>query len=282
MADKDNDVKQVIILDEGRKEEDTDEALELLEQIDEYLLEEGQTDYKPREKVRRRPRQYRHGKPVSSGLRKLIIALSVSLIILAVVIFIAVGNLDMGYREPVKIYEAYLNNPDFDDEELSFACGNGLAKHQFERLRKIQHGFSDYNDALEASRRKNADNYNETCVLYGEGRKYSITVDDAVPLSDNDLLMLTADFEGLIKDLSESSYARASDPELAAAVSDLTDKVNNAHITRGFRLYCTQSIRGIMDDGPINDVNRCEFTVVRLNGHWIMWDRIYDIFKMTF
>lgn len=283
MAFKDKEKKHVIILDEVHRteEEGTDEALELLHEIDEYI---GDEEPEEKEEVKKRPGPVsaHPKKPVSSGLKKLLIALGISLVILATVITVAIGDLDAGYREPVKIYEEYLNKRDFDGEELSFACGNGLAKHQFKALRDIQRKMPEYNDMLEESRLANAAAYDESCAVFGEGRNYSVTIDDAVPLTESELLVLTDDFEGLIRDLSASSYARSSEPELSDALARLTDKVSNAHITRGYRLYCTQNTRGIKDDGPVSVTEKCEFTVVRLNGHWIMWDKIYDIFRMTF
>lgn len=283
MAHKDKDVKHVIILDEGPKaEEGTDEAYKLLREIDEYIGDEEAEDEKQAEKPKVKPVRVRRKKTIPSGLKKLLIALALSIVILAVVLVIAVGDLDAGYREPVKIYEEYLNTRDFDGEELSFAYANGLARHQFKALRDIQRNSPEYNDMLEASRLANAAAYDESCVIYGDGRKYSVTIDDTVPLTENELLVLTGDFEGLIRDLSSSSYASLTEPEVAGALAKLTAKVGDAHITRGYRLYCTVNVRGIKEDGPVSTVESGEFTVVRLNGHWIMWDKIYDIFRMTY
>ena len=282
MEENDNDVKHVIVLDEGKREEkeSTDEAYRLLRDIDEYIAEEegGKEAPKPVKK----PIRIRRRKPVSTGLKKLLIALGLSLVVLTALVIIAAGNLDTGYREPVKIYEKYLNTRDCDGEELSFAYGNGLAGRQFKALRGVQREIPEYNDMLNASRQAFADAYDETCILYGEGRKYTLTVDEAVPLTENELLALTGDYEGIIRDLSGSSYARSSDPDLSAALKELTDKAGEAKITRGYRLYCTQNIRGAKDDGPVSLMEKCEFTVVRLGGCWIMWDKIYDIFRMTF
>lgn len=283
MAHKDKDLKHVIVLDDGPGEEEgTDEAYELLHEIDEYIGDEKPEDEEEVEKPKVKPVRIRRRKTIPSGLKKLLIALAGSIVILAAVLFIAVGDLDVGYREPLKIYEEYLNTRDFDGEELSFAYGNGLARHQFKALRDIQRKLPEYNEMLEVSRLANAAAYDESCAVYGEGRKYSVTIDEAIPLTENELLVLTGDFEGIIRDLSGSSYARASEPELAKALTELTDKVENAHITRGYRLYCTLNIRGIKEDGPVSAVEKDEFTVVRLNGHWIMWDKIYDIFRMTY
>ncbi len=283
MAHNDNDVKHVIILDEGkREEENTDEAVKLLHEIDEYIGGEEAGNDEGTVKPVKKPARVRRKRTVSPGVKKLLIALGLSLFVLAGLVIVAAGNLDHGYREPVKIYEKYLNTRDYDGEELSLAYGNGLAERQFKALRKIQNGIPEYNDMLNASRQAFADAYDETCALYGDGREIRITVDDAIPLTENELLILTGDFEGIIRDLSESSYSRASDPELSAAVRELTDKVSDAHITRGYRLLCTQNVRGARDDGPESGIQKCEFTVIRLNGHWIMWDKIYDIFRMTF
>ena len=286
MAFKNKDVKHVIILDEGKKEDDadTDEALLLLHEIDDHIGEEEAEDPKKdeEEKAKGEPVKTRYKRTVSPGLRRLLFVLTGSLLILAVVLMIAFGELNTGYREPVRIYEKYLNTRDFDGEELSFSYANGLARHQFKALRDAQRKLPGYDDMLKASRQVNIAAYDETCILYGEGREYSLTIDDAIPLNEGELLVLTGDFEGIIRDLAGSSYARSSDTELQDALKDLTDKVGKAHITKGYRLHCTQNIRGSMEDGPVSRVDKCEFTVVKLNGHWIMWDNIYDIFRMTY
>ena len=285
MAFKDKDTKHVIILDEGKKEDnaDTDEALLLLSEIDEYIGEEaGEPDMGEAEKPGEKQVKVRPKRTVSSGFKKLTGFLAVSLLVLAVVLMIAFGELSTGYREPVRIYEKYLNTRDFDGEELSYSYANGLARHQFKALREAQRKMPGYEDMLMASRQANIAAYDETCTLYGEGRKYSLTIDEAVPLNDGELLALTGDFQGIIRDLAGSSYARSSEQALTEALKELTDKVGHAHITKGYRLHCTQNIRGSGEDGPVSPADKCEFTVVKLNGHWIMWDKIYDIFRMTY
>ncbi len=285
MMRDDKDVKHVIILDESRPhrtEPETDEPEELLKEPDEYAEDEGKYKKKAADKpsdagpapVRKNHISQRHG--------KLILALGVSLFILAAVLLFAVWQLDPGYREPVKIYEEYLNKEDLNGEELSYAYGNGLARRSFEKLREVQHGYEDYNMALEASADTYRAEYDRSCARYGEDRKYSITVNEAVPLTDGELLVIGDDLEGIISDLAVSSYARAADPELSSALKQLTDKMKDAKISGGYRLYCTQNISGSLSDGPVSVVNRCEFTVIKLDGHWIMWDKIYDIFRMTF
>ena len=285
MAFKDKDVKHVIILDEGKKEAnaDTDEALLLLREIDDYMNEEeaGEAD-KDEEDTRGEPVKVRQKRVVSSDLKKLLGFLAVSLLVLAAVGMIAFGELNTGYREPVKIYEKYLNTRDFDGEELSYSYANGLAGHQLKALRDAQRKLPGYDDMLLASRQANIAAYDETCFLYGEGRKYSLTIDDAALLDERELLALTGDFEGIIRDLAGSSYARSSDPAFNTALKELTDKVGKAHITKGYRLHCTQNIRGSSEDGPVSLADKCEFTVVKLNGHWIMWDTVYEIFRMTY
>lgn len=283
MAHRDEDVKHVIILDEERRKDDVakNEAEELLREIDEYIGEEDNGPVK--RNAGKKSKTGRGRRPlVSSHLKRHIITLSFSLIILAGVICAAILNSDIGYREPVKIYERYLNTPEYDGEELSFAYGNGLAGRKFKKLREIQHGFDDYNEMLNASRKVHRMEYEETCARYGENRRYSIRIDDAVKLSDGELGMLTADFNGIISDLSKSSYARASDAALESALKDLTDELGGAKISGGYRLYCTQSIQGSGEDGPVSETGKCEFTVVKINGHWLLWDRIYDIFRMNY
>ena len=279
------DVKHVIILDEGKKKEktETDEALLLLREIDDYTGQEGAHEtYEDKTGELKKPVMARKKSVVSSGHKKLIGALLFSLLILATVLIIAAGELNAGYREPVRIYEKYLNTRDYDGEELSFSYANGLAKHQLRALREALHDMEGYDDMLMASRQANMDAYDRTCALYGNDRKYSVTIDNAIPLNESELLALTGDFEGIIRDLAGSSYAKSSDPALTAALEKLTDKVSKCHITKGYRLYCTQYLQGFANDGPVSLMEKCEFTVVKLNGHWIMWDRIYDIFRMSY
>ena len=286
MAYKDKDVKHVIILDEGKKEEntDTDEAVLLLREIDEYIGEEDseEPDDKGAEQPNDKPAGVSRKKTLSSGFKKLLLTLALSLLALAGVLVIAAFKLGTGYRVPVRIYEKYLNTRDYDGEELSFSYANGLAKHQLKALRDAQRGMDGYDDMLMASRQANIAAYDETCKLYGDDRKYSIIIDNAIPLNESELHALAGDFEGIIRDLAGSSYARSSDPSLTEALKELTGKIGKAHITGGYRLYCTQNIQGHLNDGPVSLSEKCEFTVVKLNGHWIMWDKIYDIFRMTY
>ena len=285
MMHDDKDVKHVIILDESRPhrtESEMDEAEELLKELDEYAEEEGKYEKKTADKpldAGPAPAGKRH---VSKRQGKLILALGVSLVILAAVLFFAAWQLEPGYREPVKIYEECLNKKDCNGEELSYAYGNGLARRSFEKLREVQHGYEDYNRALEASGDAYRAEYDISCARYGEDRKYSVTVNEAVPLTDGELLAIGDDLEGIVSDLAVSSYARAADSELSSALKQLTDKMKDAKISGGYRLYCTQNIEGSLPDGPVSVMNRCEFTVIKLDGHWIMWDKIYDIFRMTF
>ena len=284
MARDDKDVKHVIILDENRPKEEepeVDETEELLKELRELAGEDDEEDPDETVKPVKKPRPARK-RHISDRLKKLITVLLISLVILVLVILFAAGSLDKGYREPVKIYEECLNTPECDGEELSFAYGNGLARRSFEELRDIQRRFEDYNRALDGSREAYRAWYDKTCADYGDDRKYSVTIDEAVPLSEGEILALTGDFEGMISDLSVSSYARAADPELVSALKELTDKMKDARISAGYKLYCTQNIQGGLGDGPVSVMEKCEFTVVKLDGHWVMWDKIYDIFRMTY
>ena len=285
---KDKDLKHVIVLDDGKRPrpDEEDEAQELLEELDRYAPEEDDDDGEIREErkpvraVERPARVKRAVKLTKKG--KLIIFLLVSVFILTLTVLAALYNSDLGYREPVAIYEKYLNRTGYDGEELSYAYANGLAKHQFRELRDIQNKSDEYVRSLEESKIVYNAEYLDNIAKYGENFKCTVTIDRAEALSEGRLRELTDDFYGLILDLSSSSMARADDKELAGAVGRLTDKLSDAHITRGYHLYCTKNYSGQLDDGPVSSMEKCDFTVVKLNGHWIMWEKIYDVFRMTF
>ena len=285
---KNKDLKHVIVLDDGYKPgpDADDEARELMEELDLYAPEEDDKEDGEREEkepVREvgKPVPIKRGKKLSKK-GQLIIFLLVSVLILTVIVLFAVERSDIGYREPVAIYEKYLNRTGYDGEELSYVYANGLARRQFRELRAIQNKSQDYVRSLEESKIVFNAEYLDNIAKYGENFKCSVTIDRAEPLSEGSLLALTNDFYGLILDLSSSSMARADDKELAGAVGRLTEKLSDAHITRGYHLYCTKTYSGQLDDGPVSSMEKCEFTVVKLNGHWIMWDKIYDVFRMTF
>ena len=111
---------------------------------------------------------------------------------------------------------------------------------------------------------------------------YSVHIDSIVPLNRYEILSLSNDFSGIIRDINNSSFVRSDSGDLTMAVIDVTSVLENARITKGYHLYCTQNVTGSKDDGPVSETDRCEFTVVKLGGRWIMWDKIYDILRLSY
>ena len=137
-------------------------------------------------------------------------------------------------------------------------------------------------DAFYASIDESRALYDENRIKYGDDFKYSIKINEAEPISSAQCNAYTSDFTGIIEDIGGSGLARMGNAELNAALADLTASLDGARVTRGYRLYCTMSVSGSTTDGPVSEITSCEFTVVKLKGRWIMWDSIYDIFKLSY
>lgn len=282
MADND-DIKRVIILDEKKKNNepaDEDAAKELLEELNKYADDEDDgvervVTGRTRIRIKRRRK--------SGRLRKHLIILAASLVVLIIVSVIAVSGVTNNYRVPVAVYEEYLNKPSYDGEELSYAYGNGLAQRRLKNLRQLLRETTDtYMDGLNATVYESEEIYNSNLSRYGEDFRYTVRIDSAVPLSRTELLSLNNDFAGIIRDIGNSSLTRSGSGELTVAVVDLTSYLENARITRGYRLYCSCMVSYSEADGPSTEISEEEFTVVKLNGRWIMWDKIYDILRLSY
>ena len=214
---------------------------------------------------------------------KLLIFLTVSVIILITAVIGAVRTVNNNFRTPVRIYEEYLNKPEFTGEELSEAYGNHVAEKQFERLRTLLSGYEDYKKSLDASLLKSRDIYRENCERYGDDFRYKVTVDGMEKLNPIQAAALQTELNGILNDIDASGMVRSADPELREAVHDVTTALKKPGITGGYRVFCTQSVTGSKEDGPVSGIQEhTEIIVVRLNGRWIMWDGIYDILKMSF
>ena len=282
MADNEN-IKKVIILDEKKKNNepaDEDAAQELLEELNRYSDDEDDgvervVTERTRIRIKRRKKL--------TKLHKHIIILSVSAAVLIVVAVAAVSGAKNNYRVPVSVYEEYLNSPGYDGEELSYAYGNGLAERRLRKLRQILRDTDDtYVDGLNGTVIKSEEEYEENRERYGDDFKYSVHIDSIVPLNRYEILSLSNDFSGIIRDINNSSFVRSDSGDLTMAVIDVTSVLENARITKGYHLYCTQNVTGSKDDGHVSETDRCEFTVVKLGGRWIMWDKIYDILRLSY
>ncbi len=282
MEDNEN-IKKVIILDEKKKNNkpaDEEEVQELLEELNRYADSEDDGEERVvTERTRIRIRRRRK----LTKLNKHIMILGASLIVLIAVAAAAVLSAGNNYRVPVSVYEEFLNSPGYDGEELSYAYGNGLAERRFRKLRQILRETDDtYINGLNETVVRSRDEYEDNRKRYGDDFKYTVHIDSMVPLNRYEILSLTNDFSGIIRDINNSSFVRSDSGDLTMAVIDVTSALENARITKGYHLYCTQNVTGSSDDGPVSEMSRCEFTVVKLGGRWIMWDKIYDILRLSY
>lgn len=281
MEDNEN-IKKVIILDEKKKNNEPaeEEAQELLEELNRYA--DGEDDGEERVVTERTRIRIRRRRKLTK-LHKHIMILGASLIVLIAVAAAAVLGAGNNYRVPVSVYEEFLNSPGYDGEELSYAYGNGLAERRLRKLRQILRDTDDtYVDRLNGTVIKSEEEYEENRERYGDDFKYTVHIDSMVPLNRYEILSLTNDFSGIIRDINNSSFVRSDSGDLTMAVIDATSALENARITKGYHLYCTQNVTGSSDGGPVSEMSRCEFTVVKLGGRWIMWDKIYDILRLSY
>ena len=277
------DIKRVIILDEKKRNNepaDDNAAEELLEELNRYADDEDDGEERVvTERIRIRVKRRKK----LTGLHKHIIMLAASVAVLIVVAVIAISGVKNNYRVPVSVYEEYLNKPSYDGEELSYAYGNGLAERRLKKLRQLLRETSDdYTDRLNATAYASEAAYEENVKKYGDDFKYSVRIDGAVLLSHADLTGISNDFAGIVKDIGNSSYVRSGSGELTVAVVDVTSVLENARVTKGYHLYCTQTVSFPASDGPSAEMSPVEFTVVKINGRWIMWDKIYDILRLSY
>ena len=285
MAKEENggDVKHVIILDEKKKNNEPvneDAAQELLRELNSYAGDDGEDDEERIVTQRTRIRIKRRKK--ITRLQKHLLILAASVLVLIGVIVAASEGINNNYRAPVNVYELYLNKPSYDGEELSYAYGNGLAERKLKKLRDILHSSDEYMDGLNASANRSAAEYEANLLKYGEDFRYTVRIDAAFALSQAELAGYSSDFSGIIRDIGNSSLTRSDSGELTVAVLDVTSALENARITRGYRLECTKMLSGGTADGPVSETEKCTFTVVKLNGRWIMWDKIYDILRLSY
>ncbi|MCR5507930.1 MAG: hypothetical protein K6F34_04505 [Lachnospiraceae bacterium] len=287
MAGKDKKVKHVIILDDAKDEdelsdEELDEPVRVRRKTDtgpsldddedddeESALTEGLTAGKKKKRMNRR-----------IAIRLLF--LLVSLIILGAVVIFAMTGVGNDYRTPVAVYEEYLNKDGYSSEDLAAAYGNGLAERGLRKLRKKLRQNQAYMDDLYSSMDESHAVYEDNRARYGDDFKYRVTINIAEPLSASQCNSYTADFAGLMNDIGRSWLAGTGDAKVTSALFDLTSSLEDARVTRGYRLYCTESVTGTSKDGPVNEAFPIEITVVKIKGRWIMWDGIYDIFRMAY
>ena len=288
--------KRVIILDENKKGDapvDEEAIAGLMDEIGRELKEEG--DISPEERIGEDegPKEAEEADAVRgadktgkrrriSRMNRLRIVLIVSVAVLVCVIIAALRYVGNNYETPVKVYEEYLNKPSYDGEELSRALGNGVADKELAGLRTILKASDEYMDSLNRSVLKSEEIYHDNCDRYGDDFKYTVSIEGMKPLKENELRACEATLAGIVNDIGNSSLARSESAELTLAVTGLTAELEHARITRGYRLYCTQHVSGSMEDGPISAVENVNVTVVKLNGRWIMWDKIYEILRLSY
>ncbi|MCR5233122.1 MAG: hypothetical protein K6E53_04355 [Lachnospiraceae bacterium] len=290
MAD-DKEFKRVIILDEKRKGNrpvDDEAAKRLLKELnredpfadtddepdDNNAGEETEITEVTRLRIVRKKRL--------SKKNKLLIGLAASLIVLVIVSVMAIQAVNNNYRTPVRIYEEYCNKRSYDGEDRSTAYGNGVASEELKQLRMLLRRSDDYVKGLNESVMQSEMRYQDNCFKYGEDFRVRVTIEGTSPLSPAELNSCRAELSGIINDIGNSSLARSGNSDLTLAVTELTDVLGHPRITKGYRLRCVQSVTGSMLDGPASSVEYKDFTVVRLNGRWIMWDEIYEILRLSY
>ena len=218
-----------------------------------------------------------------SGKRRLLFILFISAAILATLIFTAARTVNNNYETPVKIYEEYLNKPEYTGEEMSEAYANRAAEKELKKLRELLGQYEDYKASIEASLLKSREIYNNNREKYGDDFHYTVTVDSTQRLSSLQVAALQTELNGILNDINASTLVQAGDTGLKEAVNEVTSALRQPGISGGYRLECTKRVVGTMPDGSVSDVREHpEFIVVRLDGRWIMWDGIYDILKMLY
>ena len=287
---KNKDVKRVIILDEKKNNEEsvpgyidtlTGMAIRKITELENDPADEDPygilTDYGTVKQSAKRKKKKKSVK------KRLLVFLTVSVAILITAVIGAVRTVNNNFRTPIRIYEEYLNKPEFTGEELSEAYGNHVAGKQFERLRELLSGNEDYKESLNSSLLKSREIYRNNCERYGDDFRYRVKVDGMEKLNSIQVAALQTELNGILDDIDASGMVGSADPELREAVREVTAALRKPGITGGYRVFCTQGVTGSKEDGPVSGIQEhTELVVVRLNGRWIMWDGIYDILKMSF
>ena len=214
---------------------------------------------------------------------KHLLILTVSTVILVLLAVGAVRTVNNNYQTPIKIYEEYLNKPEYTGEELSEALGNHVADKQLRHLRDILGRSDDYRASLDASLQKSRKVYENNCENYGDDFRFTVSVDGMKKLDSIQVSALRTELNGILGDINTSSLAGSDDPELTQAVKDVIAALEKPGVTAGYRVYCTQRVTGSREADPENGMHDYQiFTVVKLDGRWIMWDKIYDILKVAY
>ena len=214
---------------------------------------------------------------------KLLLFLAVSVVVLIAAVIGSVKTVKNNFRTPVRIYEEYLNKPEYTGEELSRAYANHVADKQFDRLRELLGANEDYKASLDSSLLKSRELYRDNCERYGDDFHYTVSIDGMEKLDSIQAAALQTELNGILNDIDASGMVESADPALKDAVHNVTRTLKTPGITRGYRVFCTQRVTGSKEDGQVSGKQEyTEIIVVRLNGRWIMWDGIYDILKMFY
>ncbi len=289
MANRNDEKKHVIILDDKKKKADRendplfeDEEVRPGRESGRYSEYDGTEDDRDEDDGSPEYVVYIRRRRKKSRKRKQIGALIFSAMILVMVLIGALLGRFNNYREPVRIYEKYLNRASYSGEDLSYAYGNGLAQRKLKKVRTLLHENSDYMDALKGTVRAREEEHAAECLKYGDDHRYTVTIDRQETLGERELLSYTSDFEGIMKDIGSSVMMHSMSGDMTFAVTELTESMKDARVTRGYRLYCTRTLYSGEGNGRVIETSPVEFTVVKLKGRWIMWDCIFDIFRLYY
>ena len=167
----DDDIK--VVISERRRNDDRDEEGSVEDYVnrimDDALTDALDENYRLKDIDRAISEANKPAKPhimIGPMLHKHIVALGVSLLILAVVITVFVRSLGNNYRTPVETHAGYMNKESFNNEERSYAYANGLSQKQMKKLRNRLHDSYDYMKALNQSKSDNDEEYHKNCQLY--------------------------------------------------------------------------------------------------------------------
>ncbi|MCR5421574.1 MAG: hypothetical protein K6E98_11245 [Lachnospiraceae bacterium] len=213
---------------------------------------------------------------------KHLLILLISFALLIVVGIASFNTVNNTYETPVKVYERYLNKAEYSGQELSEAYGNGVALQELRLIRGLLNGSGDHFEGIGNPYSSSQELYLENCQKYGENFRYTVKIDSVSKLSGSELDNYRLKLSGIVSDIENSSIAFTDNTELTEAVNAFGKEMENSGITHGYDLKCSRYITGETVDGPVSTVEPFNCTVLKVNGRWIMWDKIYDILRLTY
>lgn len=226
--------------------------------------------------------------PEKKGFGKLVgVLAAVAAIIVAILLISLFTN---SPKAALKKEFAFMNAKSVAKEDKAeLACLGGFCKNDVKQIQNIMKKSEDY-DKEEV--KESFDEYLENMEdQWGKNWKYSFKIEDKDEVKKDDLKEAKAALKAMYKtadevldEVSSGDYddiadefgiTKAQAKKLVKHLKNITKKLKNVKVTKGYEFEVTESIKGKDDENDYDET----YLVYKINGKWVSESGIYLLIR---